>query len=287
LFIWDFLMSSVMEQILDWCYAQAVGFFGNFFSAMGNMGADLFGVEAVQSVVVFFRCLGWTLFVVGLVAAVFETGIEIQAGRGHFRDAGLNAVKGFLAASLFSVLPIELYKLSISLQGSLIADITGYGDIRGLAQGVLDGVENFSFGFAAYNSLTLLFVVILMGCAVIKVFFGNLKRGGILLVQIAVGSLYMFSVPRGYIDGFTQWFKQVIGLCLTAFLQTIMLTAGLLIVPHHPLLGLGLMLSAGEAPRIAGAFGLETGTRANIMSAVYTAQAAVSMSRTVVQAVAK
>ena len=54
--------------------------------------------------------------------------------------------------------------------------------------------------------------------AVIKVFFSNLKRGGILLIQIAVGSLYMFSIPRGYIDGFTQWMKQVIGLCLTAFL---------------------------------------------------------------------
>ena len=33
------------------------------------------------------------------------------------------------------------------------------------------------------------------------------------LIQIAVGSLYMFSVPRGYIVGFTQWCKQVIG-CL-------------------------------------------------------------------------
>lgn len=50
-----------------------------------------------------------------------------------------------------------------------------------------------------------------------KSIFGNLKRGGILVIQIAVGSLYMFSVPRGYIDGFTQWCKQVIGICLTAF----------------------------------------------------------------------
>jgi hypothetical protein len=47
------------------------------------------------------------------------------------------------------------------------------------------------------------------------------------------------------------------------------------------------MLAAGEVPRIAGQFGMDTGTRANIMSAVYTAQAAVNMTRTVVQAVAK
>ena len=124
-----------------------------------------------------------------------------------------------------------------------------------------------------------------MAYAIIKVFFANLKRGGILLIQIAVGSLYMFSVPRGYTDGFIQWCKQVIGLCLTAFLQATILVAGLMVFKDHALLGLGLMLSAGEIPRIAGAFGLDTTTRANIMSAVYTAQTAVNMTRTVVQAV--
>ena len=131
----------------------------------------------------------------------------------------------------------------------------------------------------------LLFAMILMAYAVIKVFFSNLKRGGILLIQIAVGSLYMFSIPRGYTDGFTQWCKQVIGLCLSAFLQATILVAGLKVFSDKALLGLGLMLAAGEVPRIAGAFGLDTTTRANIMSAVYTAQAAVNTTRTIVQAV--
>ena len=129
-----------------------------------------------------------------------------------------------------------------------------------------------------------IFCLALMAYAVIKVFFANLKRGGILLIQIAVGSLYMFSVPRGYGDGFIQWCKQVVGLCLTAFLQATILVAGLMVFKDHALLGLGLMLSAGEIPRIAGAFGLDTTTRANISSAVYTAQSAVSMVRTVVAA---
>ena len=89
----------------------------------------------------------------------------------------------------------------------------------------------------------------------------------------------MFSVPRGYIDGFVQWIKQVIGLCLTAFLQSTVLVAGLMCFRTNALLGLGLMLSAGEVPRIAGAFGLDTTTRTNLMSAVHTAQSAVSFSR--------
>lgn len=133
----------------------------------------------------------------------------------------------------------------------------------------------------------MIFLLILMGYAVIKVFFANLKRGGILLIQIAVGSLYMFSVPRGYIDGFVGWCKQVIGLCLTTFLQATILTAGLLVIKDHALLGLGLMLSAGEVPRIAGQFGLETGTRANVSGAIYAVQNAVNLTRTIVQTVAK
>ena len=132
-----------------------------------------------------------------------------------------------------------------------------------------------------------LFCIILMAYAVIKVFFANLKRGGILLIQISVASLYMFSVPRGYTDGFVQWSKQIIGLCLTTFLQATILIAGLMVFKDRALLGLGLMLSAAEIPRIAGAFGLDTSTKANIMSAVYAAQTAVNTTRTVVQAVAK
>lgn len=106
------------------------------------------------------------------------------------------------------------------------------------------------------------------------------------MIQIAVGSLYMFSVPRGYIDGFIQWCKQVIGICITAFLQSTILTAGLMVFKDHPLLGLGLMLSSTEVPRIAGQFGLDTSTKTNIMSSVYAAQTAINMTRTVVKAVA-
>ena len=97
----------------------------------------------------------------------------------------------------------------------------------------------------------------------------------------------MFSIPRGYVDGFVQWIKQVIGLCLTAFLQAIILVAGLMVFQENALLGLGLMLSASEVPRIAGTFGLDTTTHANIMSAVYTAQAAVNTTRTIAAAVTK
>ena len=106
--------------------------------------------------------------------------------------------------------------LSVSLQssfGSALSGITDAESIGMTAQQVLMSAAMPGVG----NPIPQIFCAVMMGYAVIKVFFGNLKRGGIPLIQIAVGSLYMFSVPRGYIDGFTQWCKQVIGICLTAF----------------------------------------------------------------------
>ena len=79
----------------------------------------------------------------------------------------------------------------------------------------------------------------------------------------------------------------MIGLCLTAFLQVTVLTAGLMLLPDNLLLGLGLMLAAGEIPRIIGQFGLDTGTRANVMGAIYGAQAAINFSRTITHVVSR
>lgn len=289
-----------MDNLIDWFYGQVVGFLGNFFAAMGNMGVELFELEWVQAVVRFFSQLGWAMYGISLVVCAFEFGIEYSSGRANLKQTALNAIKGFLAASLFSVLPVRLYALATSLQGTFSAGLTGYGtSIGDVGQQIitdLSSVESIAdmaevtldFGFGVITSpIMLLFCIILMAYAVIKVFFASLKRGGILLIQIAVGSLYMFSIPRGYVDGFVQWIKQVIGLCLTAFLQAIILVAGLMVFQEHALLGLGLMLSAGEVPRIAGTFGLDTTTHANIMSAVYTAQAAVHTTQTIAAAVTK
>jgi len=55
-FIWDFVAETVLGQIVDWIYSQLVGFLGDFFMQMGNMGADLFEMTWVQSIVLFF-CL--------------------------------------------------------------------------------------------------------------------------------------------------------------------------------------------------------------------------------------
>ena len=60
-------------------------------------------------------------------------------------------------------------------------------------------------------------------------------------------------------DGDGYWgAKQIAATCLTAFLQTTLLYLGLMTFQDHMLLGLGIMLSANEVPRIAQQFGLDS-----------------------------
>ncbi len=273
-----------MDQLLEWFHGEIVSFFSDFFAEIGDLGAQLFTISWVQTIVLFFSYLGWALFVVGTVVAVFETAIAAQNGHGDIRGTFLNIIKGFFAVSLFTTAPVELYKLAVTLQGELADGITGSGsDIGTLAELALDRFTTpFGTGY-----LLMIFTVIMIGYAVIKVFFSSLKRGGILLIQIAVGSLYMFSVPRGYADGFYQWCKQVIGLCMTTFLQATILTAGLMMIRTETLLGLGLMLSAGEVPRVCGTFGMDTSTRANFGGAIHTVQSTINVTQAITKIVSK
>ena len=91
------------------------------------MGAELFEMSWVQGIVQFFNYLAWTLYVIGLIVACFECGINYAGGKGDIRAVALNAIKGFMAASLFSVVPVRLYQLAISLQAEFTSGMTGYG----------------------------------------------------------------------------------------------------------------------------------------------------------------
>jgi len=278
LFIFDFAAGDIMDAVLSWIYQKIIDLFGEFFTAMNMMGVDLFAQPWVNQIVNLFSKIGWSLFVVGIIVALFEYAIESQNGRSDPKALALNIIKGFMAVNLFTVVPLKLYGFAVAMQSSMSGDMTGLIVVedKSLVQEILDVIASVAFG-----PLLAIFIVIMTGYAVVKVFFASLKRGGILLIQIAVGSMYMFSVPRGFSDGFIMWIKQVIATCLTTFLQSTMLVCGLILFKEHWLLGLGVMLSAGEIPRIAGMFGLETSVRPNIAGAINTAQSAVRLTQTI------
>ena len=200
---------------------------------------------------------------------MFDTALAYESGQANIKGTCLNVLKGFFAASLITVVPQRLYSFCTSLQGTFAADLLA-SFVGSTSDTVAGTALSVVVALASDVSLFSLFFIILFGYCTIKVVFANIKRGGILLCQIAVGSLYMFSVPRGYTDGFYGWCKQVIATCLTAFLQTTILYVGLLTYTQHALLAVGICLAANEVPRIAQMYGLDTSVRVNMMSVSHT-----------------
>ena len=86
MFIWAFSASNILEQITDWIYAKLVSFLSDFFINVGNMGAEIFEMDWVRAVVLFFSYLAWALYLVGLIVAIFECAIDYQSGRGNIKD---------------------------------------------------------------------------------------------------------------------------------------------------------------------------------------------------------
>ncbi len=279
------LSQTIWSTMMRWMYDTVYSAVADFFSMMGNMGAEIFDLKWVQATVYLFTLFGWGLFIAGVIVAVFDLAIEYQNGRGNVKNTMLNILKGFFACSLIGIVPIELYRFCITLQNTFANDIAflvageQVGDIAQKSLFVLG--TTFSPTMAANGGLFSLLALIAFVYCVIKVFFQNIKRGGILLIQMSVGSLYMYSVPRGYSDGFVQWMKQVVALCLTAFMQTTLLYLGLLTFPTNMLMGLGIMLAAGEVPKIAQQFGMDTSTKFNMMSVVHATTTAINLTRMV------
>lgn len=269
------ISEAVWDIMLEWLYTTIYGAVAEFFGMINGMGSLIFDLAWVDAFLQLFSLFGWSLFAAGLIVAVFDTAIEYQSGRANIQGTCLNVLKGFMAASLFTSLPVSLYRFCITLQTTfskdLIASFVGANssDLGATAEIILKQMGPSS------GLLSILTLIALAYC-VAKLFFANIKRGGILLCQIAVGSLYMFSIPRGFSDGFNSWCKQIFALCLTSFLQTSLLFLGLLTWQTNMLLGLGIMLAANEVPRIAQQFGLDTSVRVNMMSVTHTVNTAVN-----------
>lgn len=171
----------IYGEYLAWLYRTVFGAIAEFFTQMSGMGTELFDLSWVKAALEFFRLFGWGLYTVGIAVAVFDFAIEYQCcGRANIKTTLLNILKGFFAASLFTRLPVELYRFTVTLQNTFTKDLIGAasGNVLELAREVLyryspNGVNALN----GFGLLELLFLIAL-GYCVIKVFFSNIKRGG-------------------------------------------------------------------------------------------------------------
>ena len=89
------ISNTIWNTMLKWLYETIYNAIADFFTEMGNMGADIFDLEWVQAVIRLFTLFGWALFAAGVVVAVFDVAIEYQCGRANIKTTAINILKGF------------------------------------------------------------------------------------------------------------------------------------------------------------------------------------------------
>jgi len=185
--------TRIMDMVLRWFYEMVYNAIAEFFTKMGAMGAEIFHLPWVAAVVKLFAQFGWALFAVGLLVAIFDTAIESQNGRASPKTTAMNVMKGFLATGLFSIVPVRLYEFCISLQSTFLGELTAImagGRTLGLDEQSINVLEgSFRATMDVELKLFNLLALIAFAYCVVRIFFANLKRGGILIIQIAVSSL--------------------------------------------------------------------------------------------------
>lgn len=236
---------------------------------------ELFKNPIALILVNFANFFGAMLWIIGFVIATGEIIINYKSNRqlsDSLHDYTLNFFKSFFAVISFTVIPLPLYVLVSNLATKISQLIinTGIGRMKDMSMNSLDWVS-------APSNLMLLIFFIVMIFAGFKVLFSFIKRGGILMILILIGSIHMINIPRGYWDAFWSWCRQVIGLCITQFCQIAIFSAGIAVIfetltmsMSHFLAGLSLLLAASEVPRIAERYGLDTSVRGNASGVVNT-----------------
>ena len=143
------ISEAVWDVMLEWLFNTIYGAVAEFFGMMNGMGADIFSQSWVSAFLQLFSLFGWTLFAAGLVVAVFDTAIEYQTGRANIQSTCLNVLKGFMAVSLFTKVPVEMYKFCITLQTTFSGDLIGSfigatrGDLGTTAEVVLKNMGGY------------------------------------------------------------------------------------------------------------------------------------------------
>ena len=91
---------TIWDTALCWIYEMIYGAIADFFTVMGNLGAEIFELEWVDATITIFTLFGWALFTAGTVVAVFDVAIEYQQGRANVKTTAINILKGFLPVRL-------------------------------------------------------------------------------------------------------------------------------------------------------------------------------------------
>lgn len=270
---------------------------------------ELLETDIFQSTLMLAAYTGNVLFWIGVVLAIADIAIQYKEGAVHqsLLNTGKNLVLGYTALQLFYRVPLWLYTSICSLNSSFtrVFNTNLLDDLYALTEGLED--RNILYdaigALIAQNPTFLLMVIILIIVLIVnlvKTMASILKKGGVLVVMCCIGSLYMFSIPRGFTDAFWSWCKQVLGLCLTTFVQVLLVYAGLAVIISQGILILdpipniilvlfatGAICVAPEVPKYMDRFGIDTSVKSNVMYAASSAAHTVTSVKSLVSTFVK
>lgn len=274
---------KLWSSLFDWIYSLLLDALEYVLLLFNGVTVDTFNSGLVQGLLGLFQVLGASLLGVSILLAFMENSVSSQNGGGSLITTTINSIKGLAVSVGFVTVPQALMIFTSDCLSNVVNQLSDTSASNAIltVYEVKDKLNVFSdvlVAAATPPTWLLVIIIIMFIYCIMKVTLGSIKRTGILLITISVGALHIFGIPRGYIDGFSSWCKQVVAICLTHFLQNIILIIGLgLISKDTWAVGIGLMLASTEVPRIAQRFGLDTSMKANISQTVHTASSAVHL----------
>ncbi len=131
--LWDSTIGSaadavgdwIWETMFEWLFNLIYGAIADLFEFINATTSDVFELSWVQMFISLFHSFGWLMFVCGMIVAVFDTAIAYESGHADIKGTCINVLKGFMAASLVTVVPQRLYSFCVSLQGSFTHELLG------------------------------------------------------------------------------------------------------------------------------------------------------------------
>ena len=152
----DAISDAIWDIMFEWIFNKVYGLIAELFTFINETATDIFALSWVQVFVGLFGSLAWMLFVCGLIVAVFDTAVAYESGQANIKNTCINVLKGFMAASLVTVVPQRLYSFCVNMQGTFATELLG-NFISGTSDTMADTGLAVIFALASDISLFSLF----------------------------------------------------------------------------------------------------------------------------------
>ena len=254
-----------MDTIFNWLKDKMLEGAGMVLKYMSEVSINLFENEIVNNVLQFMEYIGWILLAVGILFAIVNMYISyLESESMNIHLLILNIFKGMIAILFLKAGAIRVYALSTTIN-DLVCKITTTPNYQQSLDNTATQIANASLG-VLWTLIILIMVIVSILICLVQI----LKRGGMYLAHIMVGYLYIFGIPSGNMDGFTDWCRQTVAIALTNILQTALLFIGLALMATDItklFLGIGVLMAATKVEEIAGRYGMSTGKSGGMSTA--------------------